>query len=128
MKKTNIFYWILTVLFAAFMAMSGITNILAVPDAVELIVNHLLYPEYFLRLIGVAKVLGAIAILIPGFPRIKEWAYAGLTFDLVGAIVSMIAVGDPVTGVSPMLLFVALIFGSYYFHHKRLKESASTSI
>ena len=128
MKKTNIFYWILTVLFAALMALSAVPNILASPDAVELVVNHLQYPVYFLRFIGVAKLLGALAILIPGFPRIKEWAYAGLAFDLVAAIVSMIAVGDPVTGVSPMLLFVAMILGSYYFHHKRLSESAQTSI
>src|SRR5690349_16042889 len=118
MKKTNIFYWILTVLSAAFMAFSSISNILVAPEAVELIVNHLHYPEYFLRFIGVAKLLGAIAILIPGFPRIKEWAYAGLIFDLTAAWASMLAVGDPIVGTLPMLLFIAMIFGSYYFHHK----------
>lgn len=124
MKKTNIFYWILTVLSAGFMAFSSISNILVAPEAVELVVNHLHYPEYFLRFIGVAKLLGAIAILIPGFPRIKEWAYAGLIFDLTAAWASMLAVGDPIVGTLPMLLFIAMIFGSYYFHHKRLKANA----
>lgn len=127
MKKTNIIYWILTVLAAAFMIFSSISNILATPEAVELVVNHLHYPEYFLRFIGVAKVVGSIAILVPGFPRIKEWAYAGLIFDLTAAWASMLAVGDPILQTLPMLIFIALLFASYLFYHKRLKESASVA-
>ena len=77
-----------------------------VPDAVAFM-TALGYPPYFTPFIGVAKLLGSIAILIPGFPRIKEWAYAGLVFDLIGAVYSQIAVGMPSAG----LLFMLLPFG-----------------
>ena len=124
MKRTNIIYWILTGLAAAMMLLSGIPNILSVPDAVALISKHLGYPPYFIPMIGVAKVVGSIAIVIPGFNRIKEWAYAGLIYDLTAAIYSMIALGDPFSGWVFILLPIALLVGSYIFHHKRLKESA----
>ncbi len=78
MKKTKTIYWIFTGLFAGIMMLSAIPDIIKVPDAVQMVSTHLGYPVYFLPFIGVAKLLGAIAILIPGYPRIKEWAYAGL--------------------------------------------------
>jgi uncharacterized membrane protein YphA (DoxX/SURF4 family) len=56
--------------------------------------GHLGYPSYFMSILGVWKVLGAAAILVPGFPRLKEWAYAGMMFDLSGAAISRVAVGD----------------------------------
>ncbi|MBK5279005.1 MAG: DoxX family protein [Bacteroidia bacterium] len=123
MKRTNIIYWILTGLASLMMIFSGITNVLLLPEAVELIVTHLGYPAYFLTFIGAAKIIGAITILIPGFQRIKEWAYAGLFFDLGAAIYSAIAVGDPPGVWLPIFIFIALIGGSYVFHHKRLKEA-----
>jgi uncharacterized membrane protein YphA (DoxX/SURF4 family) len=86
------------------------------------IFEQLGYPSYMISFIGVAKLLGVIAILIPGFPRIKEWAYSGLFFDLVGATYSAIAVNGFML---PMLvMLVPFIFGglSYVFHHKRLKQ------
>lgn len=119
MKKTNILYWIFTGIFAAFMFMSGVQNAMATPDSVALF-QHLDYPEYLLPFIGIAKVLGAVAIVIPGYPRIKEWAYAGLFFDLLGATYSAIAVD----GFQPPMLFMVLFFAfeglSYGFYHKRL--------
>jgi hypothetical protein len=69
----------------------------------------------------VAKLAGCIAILIPGFPRIKEWAYAGLLFDLVAAYYSIIANGDPAAPASFILLVIALGIGSYIFYHKLRK-------
>lgn len=79
------------------------------------------YPAYFTPFIGWAKVLGCIALLIPGFSRVKEWAYAGLFFDLIGAVYSNIAT----FGVNLSMLFMALpiILGilSYIYFHKRLK-------
>ncbi len=84
MKKNKALYWTITGLFLAFMLFSAVPDILVVPDAVTFMV-HLGYPKYFIPFIGVAKLLGVIAILVPGFPRIKEWAYAGLCFDLIGA-------------------------------------------
>src|SRR5215212_11317403 len=95
MKKTKILYWIFTSLFACMMLFSAIPDVLSNPLAVQGMHDGLGYPLYFIPFIGVAKVLGVIAILIPGFPRIKEWAYAGLVFDLVGATYSIIAAGKP---------------------------------
>jgi hypothetical protein len=124
MKKTKVIYWIFTGLLAALMLVSSIPDILMVPDAVEFIVNHLGYPKYFLPFVGVAKFLGVVALLIPGFPRLKEWVYAGFVYDLSGAMYSGLAVGDPVLQVLPILIGFALIAGSYIYHHKRLKEKS----
>lgn len=124
MKKTKIIYWIFTGLFCALMLLSSIPDILNSPDAV-VFMNTLGYPPYFTPFIGVAKLLGVIAILIPGFPRLTEWAYAGLVFDLVGATYSQIAIGLPVGGLIFMLVALVLAFGSYIYYHKKLRESGS---
>ncbi len=126
MKKTRILYWVFTGLFAALMLFSAIPDVLCVPDAVKFM-TALGYPLYFIPFIGVAKILGVIAILIPGFPRIKEWAYAGLMFDLIGAFYSCLAIGTPVVQCLPILVFVALGALAYYFYNKRLKENSSVS-
>ena len=122
MKKTNILYWSITGLLAGFMAFTSIPDILMVPEAVTYM-NHLGYPNYFLPFIGVAKVLGCIAIIIPGFARIKEWAYSGLTFDLIGATYSVIAVDGFQLGTTFILLPLGLLFLSYHFYHVRLKSA-----
>ncbi|HET6992682.1 MAG TPA: DoxX family protein, partial [Bacteroidia bacterium] len=109
MKKIKIVYWIFTGLLSVLMLISGIPDLLKVPDAITIITTHLGYPSYLIVFLGVAKILGAIAIIIPGFPRIKEWAYAGFTFDLTGAVFSMIAVGDPVSAWAPVFIGFALI-------------------
>jgi hypothetical protein len=121
MKKTNILYWIFTGLLAVLMLFGSIPDIMSTPEAVDLIVTHLGYPAYFLPFIGVVKVLGVIAILVPGFPRIREWAYAGFIFDLGGAIYSSIAVGDSPGRWMPLLIGIALIVCSYIFYHKKLR-------
>jgi len=122
MKKTNILYWSITGLFAAFMAFTSIPDILMVPEAVTYM-NHLGYPNYFLPFIGIAKVIGSIVVLIPGFPRIKEWAYAGLAFDLIGATYSVVAVDGFKIETTFILLPLGLLFLSYHFHHLRLKST-----
>jgi hypothetical protein len=123
MKRINILYWVFTGLFGGFMMFSAIPDIISVPEAVEMVSGQLGYPEYIIPFLGVAKALGVIALLIPGFPRIKEWAYAGLTFDLIGATYSAIAVD----GFEPAMLFMVVIFGmealSYIYYHKKLKAS-----
>ncbi|MEC0345833.1 DoxX family protein [Peribacillus frigoritolerans] len=124
MKKTKIIYWIFTGLLVALMALGSIPDIMSVPDAVALF-NHLGYPTYLLPFIGIAKLLGVVAILIPGFPRIKEWAYAGFVFDLTGAMYSSISVGDPVSGWLIFIIGYILIAGSYIYHHKILKSASS---
>lgn len=120
MKKTKIFYWIFTGLFSAMMLAAAIPDIVSSPIAIEGMHGKLGYPVYFIPFIGVAKLLGVIAILIPGFPRIKEWAYAGLAFDLIGAFYSIIAAGEATGSWLPMLLPLSLAAGSYIFYHKKL--------
>lgn len=119
MKKTNTWYWIITSIFCAFMLFSSIPDIMMVPDAVTFM-NHLGYPNYFIPFIGVMKVLGIIAILVPGYPRIKEWAFAGLAFDLIGAVYSVVVVEGFQASVSFMVLPVGFLIMSYWLYHKRI--------
>lgn len=120
MKKLNIYYWIFTSLFAFMMIGSAIPDIMSDPIAVKGMHQDLGYPLYFIPFIGIAKVLGSIAILIPGFPKIKEWAYAGLGFDLIGATFSIIATGKPISMWGFMIMPLLLMGLSYYFYHKRM--------
>jgi len=120
-KKVNAIYWVFTGLFAAFMLAGSIPDVIMHPAAVELVNKHLGYPTYFLPLLGVAKVLGVVAILAPGLPTLKEWAYAGLTYDLVAAMYSHISVGDPPTQWLIIFLPLLLLAGSYALHRRRLR-------
>jgi hypothetical protein len=79
------------------------------------------YPRYLIPFLGVAKFLGVVAIVIPGFPRLKEWAYAGLFFDLAGATYSAICVDGPQIAQLFMVLPLGLLAVSYLYHHKRLQ-------
>lgn len=123
MKKAKTLYLIFSGLFALLMLFTSIPDVMMSEDAVKFI-GALGYPDYFIPFIGVAKILGCIAILIPGFPRVTEWAYAGLFFDLIAAVYSQIAV----SGFQPPMLFMLLFFVSgilsYHFYHKRLKLQA----
>ncbi|MBS1920392.1 MAG: DoxX family protein [Bacteroidetes bacterium] len=127
MKKNNIIYWIATIIAAGLMAFASIPDILLTKDAVSFMRDFMHFPNYFTQFIGVAKMLGVIAILIPGFPGIKEWAYAGLIFDLVGAIYSQIALDVPFWGPQGgwvlMLIWVIPVVVSYFYYHKKLKAS-----
>ena len=124
MKKTKIWYWIFTSLFAFMMLFSAIPDVFSNPVAVQGMHDGLGYPVYFIPFIGVAKVLGVVAILIPGFPRIKEWAYAGLSFDLIGATFSIIASGAPVGNWAFMILPVTLAICSYVFYRKTVRVAS----
>lgn len=118
MKRTKTLYWIFTALFAAFMTFSSLPDAAMTKDAVAFMA-HLGYPAYFVRFIGVAKLLGVIAILVPGYPRIKEWAYAGLLFDLAGATYSLVATDGWQPGIGFMLLPIIFLALSYGFYHKK---------
>lgn len=124
-KKINLLYWISTILFAAFMTWSAYPDAFATPDAIKFTHDFLGYPVYFIIFIGVAKLLGVAAILIPGFPRVKEWAYAGLFFDLIGAVYSLLSMSKPDPGMLIMLIPFVLGIASYIFHHKKLKAAAA---
>ena len=85
-------YWITTALVVFELALGGVWDILRVPQ-VRGLIERLGYPLYFLVILGIWKLLGAVALVIPRFPRLKEWAYAGVIFDLTGAVVSQLASG-----------------------------------
>ena len=121
MKKIKINYWIFTSMFAFIMLGSAIPDILSVPIAVEGF-KKMGYPAYLLPFIGIAKLAGVIVILLPGYPRLKEWAYAGLVIDLAGATYSIILSGQPVSAWAPMALPLFLAAGSYFYYYKKLKS------
>jgi len=120
----KIAYWIFTALIAVLMIVSAIPDVLVVDGAVQ-IFEHLGYPRYLLPFIGVAKLLGAAAILQTWFPRLREWAYAGIMFDLIGALYSHISVGDPIQFLIPPILGLVFVSGSYIT--LRMLESRQSS-
>ena len=93
MNAKSIAYWTTTILIALPIGSGGIAQVAHVKENVEGFVHVLGYPLYFMTVLGVWKILGAIAILVPRLPRLKEWAYAGIFFDLTGAAASWAAVG-----------------------------------
>src|SRR5882762_2913949 len=122
MTKTNkIIYWIATLWLASGMLSTGALQLFKVKAEGALAppgvygITHLGYPVYLLTVLGVWKILGVVAVLIPGFPLLKEWAYAGFFFDMSGAIFSHIAVGDPIIEIPPSLLLLILTVVSWYF-------------
>ncbi len=122
-KTNNIVYWISTIIFSALMIFSALGGLQPTPQAIQLIHDSLGYPVYFIQFISIAKLLGAIIILIPGSGRIKDWAYAGLFFDLAGAIYSGIAASgkfDPL--MLTMLIWILPRILSYYSWQKKIKR------
>ena len=122
-KTTNILYWIFTIIFAGLMIFSAIGSLTVNKDAVMLIHDALGYPEYFIPFTGWAKLIGSITILIPGLKTIKEWAYAGLFFDLIAAVYSFAAAPNMKFDPGMMSMGVWFLFGilSYIFWKKKLK-------
>jgi len=100
-KAKSIAYWTTTILVALPIGSGGVAQLARLPGTVNGFVHILGYPLYFVTILGFWKVAGAIAILVPRFPRLKEWAYAGIFFDLTGAAASIAAVGG---------------YGAYAFH------------
>ena len=113
MKSKNIAYWTTTAFVAFFIGSGGAAQLAQFLGNVHGIVPLLGYPMYFFGILGFWKVLGAIAILVPRFPRLKEWAYAGIFFDLTGAAVSCAAVGGYAFHVLAPLLITALAVASW---------------
>lgn len=126
MKKTKIAYWIFTGLFAFVMLGSAIPDILVIPMAVQGF-KEIGFPAYLIPFLGWAKLFGVAALLIPGFPRVREWAYAGLFFDLLGATYSVANSGKSVSNWLPMLVIIGVGIGSYVFYHKRLRATTGNA-
>lgn len=120
-KAGKIIYWISTVWLSLGMLSTGIVQLFKLEGEKSVAppgvygITKLGYPVYFLTILGVWKLLGVIALLIPGFPLLKEWAYAGFFFIMSGAIFSHIASGNAVKEIFPSLLLLVLTLTSWYF-------------
>jgi hypothetical protein len=113
-QTKKIIYWLATILLSLGMLVSSVVQLIPLEEEVERMAN-LGYPEYFLTIIGAWKLLGILAILVPKFPLVKEWSYAGFFFLMTGALFTHLAVGDTVTEfIGPSLLLV-LIFVSWNY-------------
>lgn len=113
-KKKRIIYWIATIWLALGMTAGGVQQLFQIGGYVE-IVSKLGYPLYVLSILGFWKILGVIAILIPGFQTVKEWAYAGFFFAMSGAAVSHVISGDPMSEAFPSLVLLILTAVSWYY-------------
>lgn len=120
-KTLTTLYWVFTILFSLLMLFSAAGGVQPSAGAVKIMHDGLGYPVYFIQFLSIAKILGSIAILVPRFNRIKEWAYAGLFFDLAGAFYSGIASTgkfDPL--ILTMLIWIIPGVLSYYYWHRRM--------
>lgn len=123
-KRNKIIYWVATLWLSLGMVSSGMVQFLKVKEEVDLF-KHLNYPLYFLTILAIWKFLGVIAVLIPKFPLVKEWAYAGFFFAMSGALFSHIAMGDGAEeNFGPVLLLVLTVV-SWYFRpaNRKLKPA-----
>jgi len=113
-KRDKIIYWIATIWLSLGMVSTGIVQLIHRKEEVAMMA-HLGYPEYFLTIIGIWKMLGIGTVLIPKFTILKEWAYAGFFFAMSGAIWSHVALNDPLKEIfGPSLLLVLTIISWYY--------------
>ncbi|TXJ23645.1 MAG: DoxX family protein [Chitinophagaceae bacterium] len=113
-KRNKIIYWVSTIWLALGMVSTGIVQLFRVKEDVDFIIQ-MGYPDYFLTIIGTWKILGAVAVLIPKFTLLKEWAYAGFFFIMSGAVFSHIATGNSMNEIFPAVLLLALTVISWYF-------------
>ena len=113
-KRNKIIYWIATLWLSLGMVSTGIVQLLKVKEEVDLF-THLGYPGYLLTILATWKFLGVVAMLIPKFPLLKEWAYAGFFFNMSGALFSHITSGSPMSDIFPPLLLLTLTVVSWYF-------------
>jgi len=123
-KRNKIIYWIATIFLSIGMTAGGVQQMLQIGGYNE-IVSALGYPLYLLSIIGVWKILGVIAILIPKFPLLKEWAYAGFFFVMSGAFISHLAVRQSFTEAVPSLILLIVTVLSWYFRPADRKLNSS---
>ena len=115
--------WAVAGLMAALMLVSAVPDVLRVPEAMT-VFKHLGYPPYLLLFLGTAKMLGVAAVLAPGVRTLKEWAFAGLTFDLLGALYSHLSVNDPPSAWLPAVVGLVLMAASYLAYRTRPAPSS----
>jgi uncharacterized membrane protein YphA (DoxX/SURF4 family) len=113
-KRKRIIYWIATLWLSLGMVSTGLVQILQMKEESAAMLA-LGYPAYFLTLLGIWKLLGVIAVLLPRLPVLKEWAYAGFFFSMSGALCSHTVMHSPANEVFPSILMLVLITLSWYF-------------
>ena len=113
-KRNKIIYWIATLWLSLGMVSTGVVQLIKLKEEADMM-THLGYPLYFLTIIGAWKILGVIAVLIPKFPLVKEWAYAGFFFVMSGAVFSHMAAGDGAKEFFGPILLIVLTVVSWYF-------------
>jgi hypothetical protein len=113
-KTIKVIYWVLTALFVLAMLMDGGAGIAKEKTGQE-VMKHLGYPIYIMVITGIAKVLGALAILQNQFKTLKEWAFAGFAINFIGAFASRAFVGDEISLLLPPVVMLSIMFLLYYF-------------
>ena len=113
-KRNKIIYWVATLWLALGMVSTGIVQLIHMKEEQDLMAR-IGFPVYFLTLLGIWKLLGVVAVLVPKFPLVKEWAYAGFFFAMTGAIFCHIAVGSPAMDMFGPALLIVLTVVSWYF-------------
>ncbi len=113
-KKNKIIYWIATIWLSLGMTSTAIVQLMKIQEEADMM-TRLGYPLYFLTILGIWKLLGVITVLIPKFPLLKEWAYAGFFFTVSGAVFSHLAVGDDAKELFGPILLLILTAVSWYF-------------
>ncbi len=119
MKKRNkIIYWIATIWLSLGMLSTGAVQLFKMkgdgPGSVDTM-THLGYPVYFATMLGICKIFGVVALLIPKYPLLKEWAYAGFFFMMTGAVFTHIAADNSMGEMFPSLFLLMLTTVSWYF-------------
>jgi len=126
MNGRNIVYWLTTGVFCLVLTFAGVTHLMHIPFMVEKMI-HLGYPEYFMTIIGGFEFLGVVVVLAPGLPMLKEWAYAGFVFTLIGATASHFYSGEAFGPSVRPLVVLGFTVASYALRSpsRRLAESPS---
>jgi len=119
MNKRTIAYWTVTGLVAFAFLSGGVMDLAHAPNVMEGM-RHLGYPTYFATILGFWKVAGALAIVAPKLGRVKEWAYAGMFFDLTGAAASHASMGDATGKVMTPVVLAGLLVASYLLRDARV--------
>jgi hypothetical protein len=129
MKTRQLADWVTTGL-TAFVLLSGGVAGRGRPSFVMEGMTHVGYPAYFVSILGLWKVLGGVAVLAPRFPRLKEWAYAGMLFDLPGAAASHAAVGDPAGKIAAPLIISGIVMASWALRpeSRKLRDAPGSPI
>lgn len=126
-KRNKIIYWVATGWLSLGMVSTGIVQLIKMKEEVDMM-TRLGYPIYFLTIIGAWKLLGVVAVLIPKFPLVKEWAYAGFFFAMSGAVFSHLAIGDDAKELFGPILLLVLTVISWYFRPAMRRLTTEKSI